>query len=249
MNINDEMLSAYLDDELSDQDRALVRTALGADAKAADRLAQLASVNALVGRQATLVDQLPMPQSVLSLLREDKHVVADNVVELSGFRQARQRVMHVMREHAALAASLALLIGFASGQLLPLLGNNPENSHTDSSPAIYAALDIVPSGQQLSIDDNTSVTARFSFLDTQSRLCRQFVVQDTQGSSENLACRDKDQWTLVATARSSAVANSAQYQPASGPRLLDNILDAMMQGSALSQAEEQSAISNRWQSE
>jgi hypothetical protein len=247
MNINDEMLSAYLDHELSEQDRAAVQETVRVDANVAERLAQLASVNALVGRQAAMIDALPMPESLLALLREDnKQAVPDNVVELAGLRKVRQRVMLVVREHAALAASLALLIGFASGQLLPISVNNSDSNRVDGSSAIYATLDTLPSGQQLNIDNNTSVTARFSFRDTQSRLCRQFVVRDNQGSSENLACRDQNQWTLVASARSSAVASSAQYQPASGPSLLDNILDAMMQGSALSQAEEQAAINNHW---
>lgn len=251
MNINDEMLSAFLDDELSGHDRELVLAGLRDDEALADRLAQLASVNTLVGKQATLIDQIPMPESVLAMLRTENAAPAQttstssNVVELSRFRQARQRVMAVVREHAALAASLALLLGFAGGQLMPTSGNNSG----DASNAVFAALDTVPSGQALAINADTSLTARFSFQDTQSRFCRQYLVQDNQGSSENLACRDQDQWTLVASARSSAVASSAQYQPASGPRLLDNMLDAMMQGSALTQEQEQAAINNQWRAE
>lgn len=248
MIINDEMLSAYLDNELSEQDRAMLEASLRDDVEAADRLAQMASINALLGKHAAMIDTLPMPESVLAMLRQDSpSASASNVVELSRFRQARQRVMHVVREHAALAASLALLLGFAGGQILPTDNSDPGTGSV--SGAVFAALDTVPSGQQLNIDAGTHLTARFSFQDTQSRFCRQYVLQDGQGSSENIACRDQNEWTLVASALTSAVASSAQYQPASGPRLLDNMLDAMMQGSALSQAEEQTAINNQWRAE
>lgn len=260
MIVNDEMLSAYMDNELSAQERALVDARLRDDASVADRLTQLASVNALVGRQAALIDQLPMPDSVLALLRTDNVHPAgvsasrsqadpaqSNVVELSRFRRAQQRVMHTVREHAALAASLALLVGFAGGQLLP--GSDSNQSNGGASAGYFAALETLPSGQPLSIDANTSLTARFSFVDTQSRFCRQYLVQGSEGSSENLACRDQDEWIVVASAHSSAIAGAGQYQTASGPLVLDNILDAMMQGAALSQAEEQAAINNQWQAE
>lgn len=253
MTINDEMLSAYLDNELSEHDRALVQASLRDNKAAADRLAQLASVDALIGQQAALIDQMPMPASVLAMLGAAPAPAASsrstnsNVVELSRFRQARQRVMQVVREHAALAASLALLLGFAGGQMMPTSGGDA--GANDSNAAFFAALDTLPSGQQLAVDSATSLTARFSFQDTQARFCRQYQVQDAQGSSENLACREQDQWTLVASIRSSAVPATAQYQTASGPRLLDSMLDTMMQGSALSQAEEQAAIGQGWQAE
>jgi surface antigen len=261
MRIDDEMLCAYLDNELSEQDRVRVQDAIRADLKMADRLAQLTSVNALVSQQAALIDMVPMPEAIIKLLSDNSsQQTSDNVIDLSRFQKTRDRVMHVLREHAALAASLALLIGFASGQLMPLAGsgnsisNNGSDSSSDSyNTALYAALDTTPSGQQINLDGNNSITARFSFQDTQSRFCRQFMLQDSEGSSENIACRAQGQdqvqpqWTLLASARSSALASSAQYQTSSGPRLLDSMLDAMMQGSALSQSDEQSAISNQWQ--
>lgn len=256
MTINDEMLSAYLDNELSENDRALVQASLGGDEATADRLAQLACVDALVSKQAALIDQLPMPASVLALLGAGpagaasdmtNTNVAGNVVELSRFRQARQRFMHVVREHAALAASLALLLGFAGGQMMP--GSDSQPGVGDANAAFFAALDTLPSGEQHAVDNTTSLTARFSFQDTQARFCRQYQVQDAQGSSENLACREQGQWALVASIRSSAVPAATDYQTASGPRLLDSMLDSMMQGAALSRDQELAAIGQRWQAE
>lgn len=236
MTINDDILSAFLDGELSAQEMAQVQEAIAQDADIARRFNQLASVQALVGKQAALIDQVPMPASVLALLQEEQ----TNVVPLSRFRKARQQVTQRLREHAALAASVALVVGFAGGQWLGGTG-------TDSTAAVFAALESTPSGQTIVLADGGQVMARFSFVDPAARFCRQYQHQDSTGSSENLACRDQAGWTLVASARSSALGGSDTYATASGPRLLDSLLDVMMPGQALNQTEEQNAISRHWQ--
>lgn len=244
MTINDDILSAFLDGELSEQEMAQVQEAIAQRADIAERFNQLASVHALVRKQAALIDQVPMPASVLALLHDDKVQEKNtNVIELSRFRKTQQQAMMFMREHAALAASIALVVGFASGQWLSVDSDNPGDA------ALFAALDSTPSGQQVAFADGSSMMTRFSFVDTASRFCRQYQIQDGAGSSENLACRDASGWTLVASARSSALAASDTYTTASGPRLLDSLLDVMMPGQALSQAEEQSAINGQWQVE
>lgn len=245
MTINDDILSAFLDGELSAHEMAAVQDAIANNAETAIRFEQLASVNALVQKQAALIDQTPMPAAVLALLQEnDTAAVAHNVVELSLFRKAKQQTVNVLREHAALAASIALVVGFAGGQWLSD-GQTPANGVS----AQFAALDNTPSGQQIALSDGSALTIRFSFVDTSSRFCRQYQVQDSTGSSENLACRDLSGWELVASARSSALSGMETYTPASGPRLLDGLLDVMMSGQALNQVEEQNAISNQWRIE
>ena len=245
MTINDDILSAFLDGELSAHEMAAVQDAIANDAEIANRFEQLASVNALVQKQAALIDQVPMPAAVLALLQGNDAKPANNVVELSAFRKAKQQTIKVLREHAALAASIALVVGFAGGQWLSD-GQAPVN---DGISAQFAALDITASGQQVALSDGSALTTRFSFIDTSARFCRQYQVQDSTGSSENLACRDQSGWELVASARSSALSGMETYTPASGPRLLDGLLDVMMSGQALDQAEEQTAISNQWRIE
>lgn len=245
MMITDEMLSAYLDNELSAADRIAVQNGLRDDPAVAARLAQLTRVNTLVGRQAALIDTVAMPAAVMAML-QTKPAASSNVVAMSGFRRVQQRLLQQMREHAALAASLALLAGFAGGQLLPFTGEVQLTDDTGS--AAFTALETLPSGQTLTIDGDTRLTARFSFVDPQARYCRQYVIENSQGSSENLACRGQSGWVPVASVYSNSSA-TGQYQTASGPAMLDTLLDTMMQGPALSQAAEQNAISRHWQAE
>lgn len=250
MTINDDILSAFLDGELPEHEMAQVQDAIASDAGIAIRFNELARVHALVSQQAALIDQVPMPESVLALLQSgptqtDKRQqpAASNVVELSRLRKVRLQAQQFMHEHAALAASIALVIGFAGGQWLSVDKSNAGDA------ALYAALDVSPSGQQVALGDGSQIMARFSFMDTESRFCRQYQVQDEVGSSENLACRDQSGWTLMASARIPGQSATQSYTTASGPRLLDSLLDVMMTGPALSQSEEQAAINSQWQAE
>lgn len=246
MTINDDILSAFLDGELSEHDMAQVQEAIASNTEVARRFDELARVHALVQKQAALIDQVPMPASVLALLQEEQTQPApDNVVELSRFRKAQKQFMHTVREHAALAASIALVVGFAGGQWL----SGVTSPAVAGPSAHFAALDSTLSGQQVALTDGSQLTPRFSFVDTADRLCRQYQVVDSSGSSENLACREGTDWTLVASARSSALSASETYTTASGPRLLDGLLDVMMTGQALNQTEEEDAISRQWRLE
>lgn len=252
MKITDEMLSAYLDNELSPTERAQIDDAIGSDPAVAARLDQFASVDALLGRQAALIDSVPMPEAVLTLLNsQPTSTSASNVVQLSAFQRGRQRISTVLREHAALAASLALLLGFAGGQMLSPAAPVAGIASADPLQQLVGqALDRSPSGQTYTFNSaqgELQLTARFSFTDAQARFCRQYVLQDNEGSSENVACREQGQWQSLASVRLPGSKDSAgQYRTASGPGLLDTVLDTLMQGPALNREDEQRAIDAGW---
>lgn len=230
MNISDETLSAYLDGELSRQQSAEVEDALGADPALADRLAALASVDELVRARAGAVASAPMPGSVTRLLQPD------NVVSMAWWRRAGQQV----REHAALAAALALLVGFSAGQLLPGAAPGSDGSWQQAA----ARLDGAVSGESVDVGGDTRLLSRFTFRDQQGRYCRQFLLESPDQASENVACRSGEGWERIATVQSSGIAQD--YQPASGAHLLDSTLDELMQGQALSLEEEAELIREQW---
>ena len=80
--------------------------------------------------------------------------------------------------------------------------------------------------------------AGFSFVDTDERFCRQFSVNSQDGSSNQIACRDGEDWEQVAVIRSTEQL-SESYQPASANnQALDGVLDTIMVGAPLSLEEE-----------
>lgn len=259
MNISDEKLGAFLDQELPEQEMDMIRDAIGNDETLADRLALLASADALLKRHARALDDRPMPDAVLAMIRADNRsaddqpaAAADNVVELSRWQARRQQTRQWISRHAALAAGIALVIGFTGGQFIGTNSDPAANLVASTMGAeVSAALNTTLSGAVVNISDDTRMQSRFSFVDQQARHCRQFVleqgaVNDSLSASENIACRTGQGWQLIASAQV-ASANSREYRTASGPTLLDSTLDAMMSGATLSLEEENALIASDWQ--
>ena len=232
MKISDEQLSAFLDQELSAQEMTQIREALSVDLALADRLAEFAVTDELVRAHASTIDSIPIPDSITRLLETNK------VVELSWWRRTHQQIT----EHAALAASVALLMGLGFGYLIPAGSGSadPDWLHLTSH------LETTPSGISLAVNADTQLVSRFSFLDQQNTYCRQFLLQSASAVTENVACRVDGDWELIATAKTSRVFNQTEYSLASGAALLDSTLDAMMSGQALSLDEEALLIEQRW---
>ncbi|MEX2333763.1 MAG: hypothetical protein WD600_05860 [Pseudohongiella sp.] len=256
MNISDEKLGAFLDQELPERDMEAIRDAIQDDAALAERLAVLASADALLKRHAAALDARPMPDAVMKLLQPestknhvDQAATTDNVVQLSRWQKTRRQTGGWIRQHAALAAGIALVVGFTGGQFL-----DPEAARTPATTmlannldaTVSDALDNSPSGEAIAVYDNASLLSRFSFVDQQARHCRQFVLESTNSTSENVACRVSSGWELVASAQATRI-YTGDYQTASDSSLLDSTLDAMMAGAALSLEEENALIQNQWQ--
>ncbi|MGV3593149.1 MAG: anti-sigma factor family protein [Gammaproteobacteria bacterium] len=238
--IDDTMLSAYIDGELPPQDADDVRAAVDADPLLAERLAALRSVDALVARHARALDDTPLPSSVLEMLQAEAApqatVPAANVV-----RGPWQRWTRASGLHLALAASLVLALGLVlTKPFAPL--------PTDLPPlAAYAPqLDTSPSGTTVAID-GAALTNRFTFTDHDGRHCRQYQLNNADGGSENVACRDAAGWTLVASLPTPAQEAPDLYQPASSSAELNALLDAMMAGPALDAEAEAALIERNWQ--
>jgi len=238
MKISDEQLSAFLDRELPDKEMIQIREALSVDLDLADRLAELAVTDELVRTHASTIDSVPIPDSITRLLKTNK------VVDLSWWRRTHQQIT----EHAALAASVALLLGLGFGYLIPAgsPGGSPAGSADPDWQRLASYLETAPSGTSLTVTADTQLVNRFSFLDQQDAYCRQFALQSAGTVSENVACRVDGAWELIATAQTSTVYHQAEYSLASGAALLDSTLDTMMAGQALSLAEEAALITRRW---
>jgi len=238
MKISDEQLSAFLDQELSDKEMTQIREALSVDPDLADRLAELAVTDELVRAHASAIDSVPMPDSITRLLKPAK------VVELSLWRPWWRRTHQRITEHAALAASVALMLGLGFGYLIPT--DAPAGSADPDWPRLAAYLETAPSGTSFKVTADTQLVNRFSFVDRQDTYCRQFTLQSASTASENVACRVNGGWELIASAQTSRVYNQAEYTLASGAALLDSTLDAMMSDQALSLDEESALIRQRW---
>jgi len=251
MGISDEMLSAYLDRALSNEQTKAVENALQHDATLAARLDELRAVDSLLRNHAQLIDELPLPASVEQLL--DKAAVQaqaqaqaepDNVVSLA---DRRRRAWINPRFALPLAASVALVVGYAGGILSGSRQRSAEPvallaAKIEPGSALHGLLESSESGISRRVADGQDAEVRLSFMARDNSLCRELTVGSASQTSHAVACRGKDnQWQVrLATLSREPAANKQGYQTASAgeDEAFGAAVDAMMAGDALTAEQE-----------
>ncbi|WP_297793444.1 hypothetical protein [uncultured Marinobacter sp.] len=238
MNITDETLSAFLDNELNGAEMEAVRDQLAEDPALADRLAELASVDAELQAHYGSIDDHPVPASVIRMLEvespESAAPAEDNVVMFPWWRR--------VRGHTGKAIAAAVIAGVALTQWLTL--------PSDRGPAWPAVVDILnhqPSGEVYQLDSETTLTPRLTFRSLAGEWCRQFRLDMEASASEQIACRrDGGSWERVAQVEAEPAAAPGTYQTASGGSVLDQTLDQMMADVPIGPAAERALIQHEW---
>ncbi len=244
MTFTDEQLSGFLDAALPEAEMAQIRAQLAEDDALVARLAELAMVDSLVQQHYEKINQQPLPEAITALLSAeakpevphlaDQHQHSATVIHFPLWRRLQQQ----MQQHAAAVAVFALVAGFGLAQFAPT-----EQSHMLAlQDAISEQLTHAPSGQTYPLLAEHSISPALSFIGNDGQFCRQYQLTSPTQRTENIACNEQGHWQVKA---SIAVANSAAnglYQTASGGSVLDPILDTLMSGPALTQAEEQQQL-------
>lgn len=237
MTYPDEILSAFLDDELPEETMQAIRDALAVDAHLADRLADLALVDQRVRDQATTIDRIPIPAATLAMFdqtpAEAKSAAGSRVITFPRWR----RVPASLQRHAAAVAAISLLAGFVLGRLLP-------GTDDVDWAATASVLESRPSGTVYEAGA-ARLEPKLSFLNHQGDYCRQFQRFDQTSGFEAIACRQGGQWTLQAML---PVASGApdSYMPASGGSALDDMIDQMMSTQPIDPSHERELIREGW---
>ncbi|WP_372985927.1 hypothetical protein [Marinobacter sp.] len=238
MKITDETLSAFLDHELPESEMQAMRDELAADPALAERLAELASVDAELQAHYGAIDDQPMPEAVTRLLADAPSGAVggepDNVIAFPWWRR--------VREHTGKAVAAAVIAGFALAQWLAVPGPGEEAGWAE----VAQALETRPSGEPHVIDD-TTVTPRLTFRNQDGDWCRQYLVQKADHASEQIACRTgAGDWQQVAKVDVEVSASAETYQTATGGRVLDETLDRLMEGPPIGPDAERTLIEKQW---
>ncbi len=235
MTLNDELIGAYLDDELPAEERAGVERALAGNNGAAARLERLRGADALL---RSAMRNAPAENSTDALMREAllgerSDPIAQLVLGGVAAPPAARRERWVRRA-AAIAA--ACLIGVLAGRV-----GAPQGFVTADmrlGPEASRILDNTPSGEFSPVAQGEMGVA-LSFRASDGSLCRQFRIQSGQGVSDAIACRDGAVWRLVAHAAAQA---QPGYRAASGGANPIAAAAESMGASVLSEAEERALI-------
>lgn len=228
--ISPELLSAYLDDELDDEDRRRVEAALASSPGLRSELEELRAADEAVrhAMDAAFADR-PIPEALQALLSEGTSAGRDRqrpgapaaVLHrwLAVLSRPGAGVMAMARP--ALAAAALLLIGVAIGVLLNSrfnLGPGEEGrgdgvrlalDAAEDSMMLAVALERVPSGARHRLDASGKawVEPVMTFRSTRGAWCREFRLAADEGTGTTrqvgIACRETAQrpaWRLVALA-------------------------------------------------
>lgn len=257
MTFTDETLSAFIDGELTDAEMDRIAKALADNPEIATRLELLRSADNWTTDQFDAIEDIPVRSETNELLDRlavqlAKEARQGNVTPLPTPKAARTWAP------AAVAASLALAVGFSAGTLVPS-GQPGEavlqaslSSEIGPEHPYFAALETTPSmaGSRIAEVGTQILTPLASFKNKQGQYCREFGLKSANHASFNLACKDDQTWTVVASvmADTSPTEGVEGYVPASGQSasLLDDLIREQMEGDLLSPEDEAALIKQAW---
>ncbi len=240
MTISDEKLSSFLNGSLPEDEMATIRTLLNSDEGLMKRLEQMSQTDEILIKAYSKIDDLPLPSDLQARIDASLHYT--NKSSRSKLSLIDQ--LHLfLKQHAVAATSLALVAGIGVTQVLTTEGvSNVPFGQTEIASVLEASV----SGQPYELTDGTTLAPRLTFTNVDGNYCRQFNLASDTTASQNIACRNENEWQLVATFYSGTGIGEAPYQTASGGTALDFIIDGIISGGPLSKDEESIAIGSKW---
>jgi len=258
MKIDDEMLSAYIDGELALEQRQAVEAALADSPEVARRLDSLKGADRQADALLRQIDRQPMPDAVTQMLQSaNRETPAEpeehNVV---AFRARRRGAMAVAQRGMALAASLALLIGFGAGLMTGNVSQDRLRTALFGQAAgkigpahpLYEVLQRASSGARQTLEGDNTATVLLTFRSNDGAFCRELAVDAGTQASRGVYCHAQDGgWQVHAL--TSADPHPSGYAPVSseGPALIEQSIDRLIAGQPLDAQAEARAIQNGWQ--
>ncbi|WP_086930480.1 anti-sigma factor family protein [Agarilytica rhodophyticola] len=221
--INDDIaiLSAYIDEELSADERAAFEQRLTESAELREQLAVLKNNDRILQAAARELDNEPMPDNIQRLLNDDRALLEQLDKQYTETENAvpapRQSWWNWQR---SLAASITLAIGILGvQQYLTYSPSEAELLVSDTReplPALQKVLSTTLSGNTIEHRD-TKVTPELTFSRQDDVLCRQYRIQSRHDSIRGLACLENNTWKnkVVASIHIADESSNNSYQPAS----------------------------------
>lgn len=247
VELNPELLMAYIDGELDAEQKASVEAWIARDPEARAMAESFRESGEMLRENFDEILNLPLPRHLIDTVRKNK---ADpDILPLRPWKPKA----HISRwPGLALAASIALFVGVLAGATL--FRDSAVEKPSTAANLLQKTCESQPMGAMLVSDDKfESVTPVLTFLAADGRVCREFERQTRSRKKVGIACRNSDgQWVafieIDRILLAEATGGESDYKTASGPPdLLDTALSALGAGRGLTPAEEQRLRSQGWQ--
>lgn len=207
MTIRDDILSAYLDDELTPEETERVRTLLARDAALAERLERLRLAGELTREAFAPLALARVPRAL--------HIAAG--AAWSRFAAPAAAALAACAVGVVLGLSVR---GQGAGRFLSVDGG------VSAAPALARVLDDAASGATAR-SGGLETALIYSFRDADGRACRVFRVAVSDATMEGAACRHGAAWRILALApahpRSGAFVQAGGDEPAAVAAAVDAV--------------------------
>jgi hypothetical protein len=250
MKFSQEVLMAYADGELDAATRAAVEAAMAEDPAIVTEIERhRAFRDQLRGAFAGVLDEAVPGRLIDAANTAPAGAAPAGVIDLAAARaskdaKAAARPRWSWPEWTSIAASL--LIGVLGGRALLQSGSSnliaTDSGHVIAAGALASALSTQISGATDTID---RAKVGLSFRSKDSNYCRTFALP--KESSAGVACRQDQQWQILALARDEGVGRSTDYrQAASMPPVITAVVEDTIEGEALDAEQEAAARAREW---
>jgi hypothetical protein len=256
---DDELLSAWLDDELPEDQAEELASRLAREPALARRLEAMRSVDSAAVAALSSIDEQPIPERILDLLGPDadepqqRGSATGNVVPLK-----RPMIARFLQAPVAIAASVALAVGF---YLSTILGNGAGAPTEFGALAagrilqdskLYAAFDRGLSDSPVPVGGGRVAEPVLTFRSEDGAYCRQLHISGGPEPADALACRRNGNWELELLSFDPAPPRTPRtfYGPAayrSSAALQAAIEGLIGRAPPLDAAEEAAIVENEWQ--
>jgi len=242
MTITDEMLMAYLDNELPRDERARVDAALIADADLRARLERQTRVHAMLDKAFGPVVNDPMPEHLVKLAFDAPVSWQWRLTRgLSGLFGGGEARGFAPRFAPAMAlVVVALGAGFFLARMMP---------GTDAAGPLAARGSLAQALQtQLASDDVLNgPRVGVTFRSKDGAVCRTFDMNASRDNHAGVACRDADGWAIAALAAAEARTGSPYETASAGmPSAVRDAVAQMIGGEAFDAEAERRARDAGW---
>ncbi len=253
MRFSDETLMAFADGELSEEEAAGVRDAMAGDAALAARVERFRYVRRALRATYDSVAREPIPERFRALLGDmalsepepaPAAPAAPLVADLAAVRVARTQRLFTPPVWAAMAASV--MVGVLVGSTLMRPASSLFAMESGQLRAGAQLTHVLDTRLASDADNaNAALHVGVSFHAQDGAYCRTFDSIEGRKAVSGLACRQPEAW-VVRIATTEAVVESEYRQAGSAAPAVMSMVDSMIAGDPLTDAQERAAREHNW---
>jgi hypothetical protein len=250
LEITDELLVAYVDDELDASQRVMVSSLLTDNPALARRAEEMRLARDLLREAFPLNPDASIPPAI--------DVAANRLAEAHARRGSRRRATYRFKDWRkySMVAGIVLCVAAPASYLAWRAGGESTGSSVIASmrigptTALHRVLESTPSANVINVPaEDAAMRAVLTFRAKDGRFCREFEVIASSGGSKGVACRDQGEWRAeVLVSAAVAPTSSTSYAPAgeSDDAAIAEAVGRLIEGDPLSSQQEARVLGSGW---